>query len=101
VWLDPVGLWLGQTRDTQGGFMRLACYDPETGAEVGDYPAISRALAESQERLAESLERLAESLKRLVESLERVVEESRLRAEAETTIRALQAQLERLRRPES
>ncbi len=54
VWLEPVNLWLGQTRDPQGGFMRLACYDPETGAEVGDYTAISRALAESQERLAEN-----------------------------------------------
>ena len=48
VWLEPVGLWLGVTRDRLGGFNRLACFDPETGEEVGDYTAISEALAESQ-----------------------------------------------------
>jgi hypothetical protein len=36
VWLEPVGLWLGVTRDARGGFMRLVCYDPETDQEVGD-----------------------------------------------------------------
>ena len=115
VWLEPVGLWLGQTRDPQGGFMRLACYDPATGEEVGDYTAISRALAESQERLAESQDRLAESQDRLAEEsrlrdqaeqrarteAEARQAEAEARAEAEATIRALQAQLERLRRPES
>jgi colicin import membrane protein len=58
IWLEPVGLWLGQTRDRVGGFMRLACYDPETGQEVGDYTAISQALAES-ERQREAAERRA------------------------------------------
>ena len=32
----------------EDGFMRLACFDPATGQEVGDYTAISRALDESQ-----------------------------------------------------
>ncbi len=46
VWLEPVGVWLGLTRDARGGFMRLVCYDPETDQEIGDYRAISRALEE-------------------------------------------------------
>ena len=77
-WLEPVGLWLGQTRDEQGGFMRLACYDPATGEEVGDYTAISRTLAESQERLG-----------RRVRSRERA--ERRARSEAKARAKAEQA----------
>src|SRR4051812_23453678 len=44
LWLEPVRLWLGLTRDRLGGYERLACFDPETGAEVGDYTAVSSAL---------------------------------------------------------
>ena len=137
VWLESVGLWLGQTREEQGGFMRLAFYDPATGEEVGDYTAISRTLAESQERLAEEArsreraERRARSEAKagegrrpsrparrpsrpakprpsreeaegraLAEARARVQAE-RAREEAEAKIRALQAELERSRRPGS
>ncbi len=78
VWLESVGLWLGQTREEQGGFMRLAFYDPATGEEVGDYTAMSRTLAESQERLAEE-----------VRSRERA--ERRARSEAKARAKAEQA----------
>jgi colicin import membrane protein len=108
VWLEPLGLWLGQTRDEQGGFMRLACYDPATGEEVGDYTAISRALAESQERLAESQERLAEESRARKRAERRARSEAKARAaeaqarkQAEATLRTLQAELERARRGES
>ena len=140
VWLESVGLWLGQTRDEQGGFMRLAFYDPATGEEVGDYTAISRTLAESQERLAEEVrsreraERRARSEARLAKAEQRAkaeqaregragrakprpsprggrgaalaeararVQAERAREEAEAKIRALQAELERSRRPGS
>jgi colicin import membrane protein len=91
VWLEPLGLWLGQTRDAEGGFMRLACYDA-TGAEVGDYTAISRALAESQERLTESQGRLAESQGQLAkESRARERAQRRARSEAKARAQAEQA----------
>ncbi len=45
IWLPSLRLWLGQTRERLGGFMRLACFDPDTDQEVGDYTAISQALA--------------------------------------------------------
>jgi hypothetical protein len=58
--LAPVRLWLGLTRDRLGGFVRLACFDPETGQEVGDYTAISEQLAESEQRRVEAEERVRE-----------------------------------------
>jgi Uma2 family endonuclease len=53
VWLEPVRLWLGQMRDRRDGYMVLACFDPGTGKAIGDYTAISSALAESRKRRAE------------------------------------------------
>jgi colicin import membrane protein len=43
IWLEPVRLWLGVVPDPQLGCDRLACFDPETGAEIGDYKAVSDA----------------------------------------------------------
>lgn len=91
VWLEPIRLWLGQVRDPRGGYMRLACFDPETGAEVGDYTAISQALDEAL-RLREE----AEAARAEAESA---------RTEAERLLRerdaALAEALERLRRLEA
>ena len=56
IYLEPVRLWIGVTRDLVKGYERLACYDSETGEELGDYAAIvkdrnrARALAEEQSR---------------------------------------------------
>ena len=83
VWLEPVGLWLGQTRDAQGGFMRLACYDPATGEEVGDYTAISRALAESQKKLAEESRARKRAERRAQSEAKARARAERARAEAE------------------
>jgi len=108
VWLKPLNLWLGQARDARGGFMRLACYDPATGAEVGDYTAISQAL-EAEARARRRAERRAQAEARahadaerraLAEAHARADAERRAR-EAEATIRTLQAELERARRSES
>ena len=44
IWLDPLGLWLGVVPDPRLGCDRLACFDGETGEEIGDYEAISQAL---------------------------------------------------------
>ncbi len=48
IWLEAVQLWIGVTRDVRTGFMRLACYDPETGEEFGDYTALNEASERAQ-----------------------------------------------------
>ncbi|MGO9923011.1 MAG: hypothetical protein ACLQIB_50990 [Isosphaeraceae bacterium] len=45
IWLDPLGLWLGVVQDPRLGCDRLACFDADSGEEIGDYQAISQALA--------------------------------------------------------
>jgi Uma2 family endonuclease len=77
VWLEPVRLWLGLTRARLGGYIRLACFDPDTGQEIGDYTAISEELAEAQALVSA---------------------EAQARAEAEKRIRELEAELKRSRR---
>ena len=42
--LEPVRLSVGLTRDRRGGYERLACYDPATGQELGDYTAVMQIL---------------------------------------------------------
>jgi hypothetical protein len=86
IWLPPLQLWLGLTLDRMGNYQRLACFDPTTGAEVGDYTAISIALAAESEARVE-----AEA--RVVEAEARVLAESRARLEAEARIRELEARL--------
>ncbi len=83
IYLEPVRLWLGITRDRQAGFLRLACFDPDTGVELGDYTAVSQALVEAR-ALAEAEHRRAEA-------------EAQARAEAEARIRELEAELKRSR----
>ena len=50
IWLEPIGVWLGIAPEARLGYDRLACFDPATGEEIGDYTAISQALeaAETQ-----------------------------------------------------
>ena len=108
IWLEPVQLWLGVTRDQQGGFNRLACFDPETGAEVGDYTAISQALAEAEARAAGAEARAAGAEARAVGAEARAAgAEARAAAEAEALakaeerIRELEARLKRPRKRKS
>jgi Uma2 family endonuclease len=89
VWLEPVGLWLGQVRDRIGGFMRLACFDPETGEEVGDYTAISQALADAQRLLDEEARARGEAEKALAD-------EARARGEAEKALAEALARIQQL-----
>lgn len=46
LWLEPVGLWLGQ----EDG--RLVCYD-EQGDRLGDYTEVTQARAEAEQRVKE------------------------------------------------
>ncbi len=65
IYLEPVGLSVGITQDPRGGFDRLACFDPKTGEELGDYTAVVEALAEAQAE-AQVARRLAQSARRKV-----------------------------------
>ncbi len=76
IWLAPVRLWLGSTLDPQGGFNRLACFDPDTGQEVGDYTAICQQLADAEQRVAIEVRARAEAEKRILE-LEAQIKKSR------------------------
>ncbi len=109
IWLEAVRLWLGVTRDRVPGYDLLACYDPETGEEIGDYLAVTRALqaeaesrarAEDQSRIdararadAEARAATAEALAATAVAEARI--DARARAEAEARIRALEAELNR------
>ena len=44
IWLEPIGVWVGIAPEARLGYDRLACFDPATGEEIGDYTAISQAL---------------------------------------------------------
>jgi colicin import membrane protein len=90
IWLEAVRLWIGVTRDVQTGFMRLACYDPETGEEIRDYTALTDAHERVQ---AEALAAKQEA--RIAERPLRAEAKARLQAEAR--IRELEAELKRSR----
>jgi Uma2 family endonuclease len=69
LWLGPVRVWLGITQERRLGYDRVACYDPETDEELGDYTAVVQALA-----LEKAARTAAET---------RAVEEAKAREQAE------------------
>jgi colicin import membrane protein len=91
IYLDPVRLWLGVTVDRTSGFERLACFDPVTGEEFGDYAAQVEARAEAEKRAQVDAQARAEAEAR-------AQTETQARAEAEKRIRELEAELKRSRR---
>jgi len=60
AWLEPVGLWLDVAVNPETGGDRLVLIDPATGEEIGDYTAISRALAAAARAKSESEARIRE-----------------------------------------
>jgi colicin import membrane protein len=99
IHLEALGLLVGVTRDRPGDGDRLACYDPVTGAELGNYTAVVEALAaaEARERAAQRTAR-AEARRADAEA-RRADAEAQARAAAEKRIRELEAELKRSRRP--
>ncbi len=104
IWLAPLRLWLGLSLDRQGGYTRLACFDPDTGQELGDLTAVSEDLDRSeqlrQEAEARALaERVRAETERVRAEAERVraEAEAQARAVAEERIRALEGQLKQSR----
>jgi colicin import membrane protein len=106
LWLGPVLLWLGVTRDRRLGYDRVACFDPESGEEIGDYTAVSKALTAEKEARAQAEHRAEEALTaekearaqaehRAVAEAARADIEAEARAQAEARIRELEAALRR------
>ena len=62
---------MGIAPEARLGYDRLACFDPATGEEIGDYTAISQALEAEARARAEAETRAA-------------LAEARVQAEAET-----------------
>jgi colicin import membrane protein len=89
IWLPAVNLWLGLTHDRLGGYIRVACFDPDTDREVGDYTAISRELEAEKTARAQAEKARAQAEKQ-------AVAEAEARAKAEARIRVLEAAVKRL-----
>ena len=82
IWLDPLRLWLGVVQDRRLGCDRLACFDAETGKEIGDYETISEALA------AATAERAQLEARAQAQAEARTQAEARAQAEAEARTQA-------------
>ncbi len=108
LWLEPVGVWLGVTQDRQLGYDRLACYDPATGQEIGDYIELNEALGIEKEAHARADRRAkaeAARAKKLAAKAKtasaRAQAEAQARALAEARVRELEAAIRRLKREHS
>ena len=89
VWLEAVGLWLGVCRDRVAGGERLACFDPTTGEEIGDYTAVTRTAAEAKARAeAEARARADAEMRAETEAARAETEAARAHAEARARARA-------------
>jgi hypothetical protein len=88
IWLDPLGLWLGVVQDPRLGCDRLACFDAETGAEIGDYQAISQALAAATAAQAQAEGRVQAEASAREQAEARVLAEVDARTQAEARAQA-------------
>jgi colicin import membrane protein len=108
IWLEPIGVWLGVTQDRQLGYDRLACYDAISGEEIGDYTAITTALAAeraARDRADRRATAEAARAKKLAAKVKaeaaKANAEASARALAEARIRELEAAIWRLERGRS
>jgi colicin import membrane protein len=92
ILVEALRLRVGVTHDRRMGFERVACYDAETGEELGDYTAMkedreqakTRAAAEARARANANAEARAEAEARARANAEaRAEAEARARANAE------------------
>jgi len=123
IYLDSVDLYVGVTHDRLAGYDRLACFDPKTGEELGDYTALREAIDKARKetqrakREARTAKREARTAKQEVQTAKQEVQtakqeaqtakqeaqtakellqaEAQARIEAEAQIRELKAELER------
>jgi colicin import membrane protein len=87
IWLEPVRVWLGVAQDPRTGCDRVVCYD-ENGEELGDYTAISQALAMEKDARIRAEARVAAEAKARAEAEQRA-------AAAEARARELEAEFRR------
>jgi hypothetical protein len=90
-------------RDQTGRYDRVACYDPKTGEELGDYTAVTRALALAMETRdqAEAARDQAEAARDQAEAARdqaerRATAEAEARTQAEARAQAAEAQIREL-----
>lgn len=86
IYLDSVKLHIGVTRDRLAGYERLACYDPKTGEELGDYTGLAEAYAATLEQ-ARTAKRQAR------DATKRAATKAKALAAAQERIRELEQQL--------
>lgn len=99
LWLEPLGVWMAIER------ARVVCIDGETGEPITTFAEALLALAEAEARAREAIQSLAEAEARAREETRARAEaearateaEGRARAEFEDRIRAMEAELRRLR----
>ncbi len=96
IWLPAVELWLGLTRERRGGYIRVACFDPGTGEEVGDYAAVDQALAAEKKARARAEKARARAEKACARAEKQAAAEAEACAQAEARIRELEAAVKRL-----
>ena len=96
LWLDPVGVWLGIATIEAGYGERVACYDPETGEEIGDYVQISQSLREAESRAEQAESRAEQAESRAEQAESRAEQEARARAELEARLKAMEEEIRRL-----
>ena len=101
IYLEPLRLWVGVVRDHGKGYERLACYDPDTGDELGNYAATRRQLVEARVVAETEVQARAAAERGRTEAEARAQAEARARSEAEERLRALQAELKKSRRRRS
>ena len=90
LWLAQVRIWLG----SEGG--EIACYD-EQGQRLGDYPALVRARAAAEERAAEAEQRATDEAITRVVAEDRAAEAEAQAADLAAQLRAMEAEMRRLR----
>jgi colicin import membrane protein len=103
IWLDPLRLWLGVVQDPRLGCDRLACFDGETGEQIGEYKVISQALAtitaernQAEARAQAEAERRHQAEARAQAEARRAQAESDAREHAEARVRELEEAIRRL-----
>jgi colicin import membrane protein len=96
VWLEPLGVSLGVSQNLEVGCDRLACYDPATGQEIGDYTAVALAGAEAKSRAESEAARADSGAKARAVAEAQVETEARARALAEARAAAAEARLREL-----
>jgi Uma2 family endonuclease len=104
IYLDSVDLYVGVTHDRLAGYNRLACFDPKTGEELGDYTALREAIDKARKetqrakREARTAKQEARTAKQEAQTAKELLQaEAQARVKAEAQVRELKAELERSR----